>query len=165
MTIARPKRLAAPLGGSLLVLLALVGCGSGEDAPGPGAESEPVAATERATASERPAATLAIGGQTWTFDRVLCAFGDDTGQDDISFSLSARQEGRQLDAQISERFGHTIDVSPLRGDGSDAWNAGEAGAGAENFIQIDADRVTAGATFTNSATGETAEGTLTADCP
>lgn len=47
-------------------------------------------------------ATLTVGDQTWTFDSVLCAFGEEqTGQEGAEFNLSAIQNGLQLYASIS----------------------------------------------------------------
>ncbi|MGD8495179.1 MAG: hypothetical protein PVF05_03250 [Gemmatimonadales bacterium] len=151
----------ALLGLLLFAGVSMSGCGTDG---APDAEAEQASAAQTAGSKTAAAATLAIGDDTWTFDRVFCAFGEDTGQDDISFSLSARQDGMQLDAQISERFGHAIDISSLDGTGSDAWNAGEADPGGA-FLQLDGKHVSAETTFTNSATGDTAEGTLSADCP
>ncbi len=156
------RRLAFATG--LALMLLAVGCGDSSD-------SEPDAEADVGEAARGSSANLTVGDRTYRFDRVLCAFGpEETGQDDTEFTLSARQDGLQLDATINTRFGHVVSLDDIEDHENPrvAWSAGEstaATAPSEEIIHVDGKRVTAEATFTDQTTGTTADGTLEATCP
>ena len=53
-------------------------------------------------------ARLVVGDDEWTFDSVLCAFGEEQiGQEGAEFVLSSIQDGLQMYASI-DSFGHSI---------------------------------------------------------
>lgn len=160
-----------------VVFISCLVCISGCGGEGVDDGNAAVAGEERSGADSREGAsgvgaTLTIGEETYTFDRILCATGaEETGRDDTEFTLSAIQDGLQLDATIDARFGHTVSVDDIanRDDPQISWSAGEHGLpGADDageFIQVDGDRVTAEATFLDRLADTTATGTLTATCP
>lgn len=152
----------------LLGVSACGGDGSGGNAADTGNETNAAESREPASAE---GATLTIGEQTFTFDRVLCAVGsEETGSDDTEFTLAAIQDGLQLDATISTRFGHIVSIDDIanRDDPGISWSAGERGLpgsdDAGEFIEVDGDRVTAEATFVDRLADTTAVGTLVATC-
>ena len=116
-------------------------------------------------------ATLEVGGRSYRFDRVLCAFGpEETKREDTEFVLSAIKDGVQLDATISNRFSHVVTLADIRNseNPSVGWSAGEVErvtGGAGESIRLDGKRVSATAQFTDRIAGATAEGTLSAECP
>lgn len=58
-------------------------------------------------------ATLVVGDQTWTFDSVLCAFGEEQiGQEGAVFNLSSIQEGMQMYASI-DGFGDSVSLNDI----------------------------------------------------
>lgn len=144
------------------LLLTIIACGDGPDADNASEQSGDPGATDGA------AAILAVGDRTYEFERIFCAFGpEETGQDDTEFSLSARQDGLQLDATISERFGHVVSVDDIENldDPRVGWTAGGVLGGTEDIIELDGRQVSAEATFEDENTGETTEGSLRATCP
>jgi hypothetical protein len=134
-----------------------------------------VGATQSGATQARPtgsgSATLEVGGRTYRFDRVLCAFGpEETGREDTGFVLSAIHDGVQLDVSINTRFGHVVTLADIRNSANPSvgWSAGEVELGtgrAGEFIRLDGKQVSATATFTDRIAGVTAEGTLSAACP
>lgn len=152
-------------------LLGVSACG-GDRSNGNAADAgnESSAMESRGPASAE-GATLTIGEQTFTFDRVLCAVGsEETGRDDTEFTLSAMQDGLQLDATINTRFGHIISVDDIANpdDPRVSWSAGEGGLpgsdDAGEFIEVDGERVTAEVTFVDRLADTTAVGALVATC-
>lgn len=144
------------------LLLTAFACGDGSDAENESERSGDLAATDGA------AAILTVGAQTYEFERIFCGFGpEETGRDDTDFSLSARQNGLQLDATINDRFGHVVSVDDIENldDPRVSWTAGGLLGGAEDIIEIDGKQVSAEATFKDGNTGETADGSLSATCP
>lgn len=148
-------------------LLGVSACG-GDEGDGSPADGENESSFAESSAE---GATLTIGERTFTFDRVFCAVGsEETGSDDTEFTLSAMQDGLQLEAMISSRFGHIVSVDDIanRDDPAVSWSAGEGGLpgsdDAGEFIQVDGDRVTAEATFVDRLADTTAVGTLIARC-
>jgi len=119
-------------------------------------------------------ATLVVGDEQWTFDRVLCAFGpDEIGQEGAELVVSSLQDGLQLYVSI-DSFGHSVSLddiedfeNPSVSLGADQFNAELAGLPTE-FIVVDGTSVTAETQFFDQsddvAAGGTA-GTLTATCP
>lgn len=161
-----PQRIGAVF---LSLLVSLSACGGTSDGANAG---EQMSASDAEESDSSAGATLTIGERSYSFDRVLCAVGgEETGRDDTEFTLSARQDGLQLDASINTRFGHTVSIDDIanRDDPQVSWSAGETGLpgsdDAGEFIQVDGDRVTAEATFVDRLTDATAEGRLTATCP
>lgn len=111
------------------------------------------------------AATLTVGGQTWTFGSVLCAFGEEQiGQAGGEFILSAIQDGLQLYASI-DSFGHSVSLDDIE-NFTDPSVALEALA-AEAFIVLEGKSVQASAPFIDGTSDsfEGVEGTLEATCP
>lgn len=140
--------------------LMVIACGDGPDD-----------ASERSgdlAAADGAAAILTVADQTYEFERIFCAFGpEETGGDDTEFSLSARQNGLQLDATINERFGHVVSVDDIENldDPRVGWTAGGIPGEAEDIIELDGKQVSAEATFRDGNTGETRDGSLSATCP
>jgi hypothetical protein len=118
-------------------------------------------------------ATLTVGDQTWTFDSVLCAFGEDQiGQEGAEFNLSAIQDGLQLYASI-DSYGHVVTLDDIQ-DFENPSVSLEAGGptaamvgGDEEFIVLDGKNVSATTLFVDDLTDamEGVEGTLEATCP
>jgi hypothetical protein len=118
-------------------------------------------------------ATLTVGDQTWTFDSVLCAFGEEqTGQEGAEFNLSAIQNGLQLYASI-DSFGHSVSLNDID-DFENPSVSLEAGGpfaamlgGEDEFIVLDGKNVSASTLFVDDLTDamEGVEGTLEATCP
>jgi hypothetical protein len=110
-------------------------------------------------------ATLVVGDQTWAFDSVLCAFGEEQiGQEGAEFNMSAIQDGLQLYASI-DSFGHSVSLNDIE-------NFAEPSVALEAFpgdaeIALDGKSVSATASFVDSTSDsfEGVEGTLEATCP
>lgn len=110
-------------------------------------------------------ATLVVGDQTWTFDSVLCAFGEEQiGQEGAEFNMSAIQDGLQLYASI-DSFGHTVSLNDIE-DFANPSVALEAFPG-DAEIALDGKNVSATASFVDSTSDsfDGVEGTLEATCP
>lgn len=153
------RRLAFATG--LALMLLAVGCGDSSD-------SEPGAEADVGEAARGSSANLTVGDRTYRFDRVLCAFGpEETGQDDIEFTLSAIQDGLQLDATIMTRFGHVVSLDDIEDFENPrvAWSAGGPGSTTGEIIHVDGKHVQVETSFTDQNTGTTANGTLEAQCP
>jgi hypothetical protein len=111
------------------------------------------------------AATLTVGGQTWIFGSVLCAFGEEQiGQAGAEFNLSAIQDGLQLYASI-DSFGHSVSLNDIENFADPSVDL-EA-LTAEGFIVLDGKSVQAAAPFIDGTSDsfEGVEGTLEATCP
>lgn len=118
-------------------------------------------------------ATLVVGDTTWTFDSVLCAFGEEEiGQEGAEFVLSSLQEGLQLYVSI-DSFGHSVSLNdiddfenPSVALTADGFTASLTG-GPEEFVEVDGTTVTASASFVDetSESLDGVEGTLEATCP
>lgn len=118
-------------------------------------------------------ATLTVGGDTWSFDGALCAFGEEqTGQEGAEFVLSAIQNGLQLYASI-DSYGHSVSINDIEDfeNPSVSWEAdqtmGQVTGTSEEFIELDGKLVSAQAPFIDyTGDGTTiVEGTLQAVCP
>jgi hypothetical protein len=168
-----------------IALAALAGCGGGNDEAADAAPSGTGnVADELQDRQQRSGggnATLVVGDQTWKFDSVLCAFGDETQNPDWDFSLSAVQDGLQLSVSRGSeggRFGDSITMDDMKDPAaaSVSWGApafvapsaanpmGETGP----FVEVDGKQVSAKADFQNGTSDDptdTAPGTLTATCP
>lgn len=59
-------------------------------------------------------ATLTVGDQSWTFEPLLCAFGEDEiGQEGATFVVSSIQDGTQLYLSIDETWGHSAGLNDI----------------------------------------------------
>lgn len=118
-------------------------------------------------------ATLTVGDQTWSFGRVLCAFGaDQIGQEGAEFVLSSLQDGLQLYVSI-DSYGHSVtldDVSDFENPSvslaANSFSASLAGA-SDEFVEVEGKEIRASAPFVDETTDgtETVSGTLEATCP
>jgi hypothetical protein len=111
-------------------------------------------------------ATLTVGDQTWTFDSVLCAFGEEMiGQEGAVFNLSSIQDGLQMYASI-DSFGHSVSLDDIEDFQNPSVSLSSA-FGAGEFIQLDGKNVSAEIGFMDGTTDDFAEipGTFTATCP
>lgn len=85
-------------------------------------------------------ATLTVGDRTWTFDRVLCAIGEEeTGQEGAEFVLSSIQDGVQFYVSI-DSFGHSVSLNDIE-DFENPSVALVSEFGADEFIQLDGTNV------------------------
>jgi len=111
-------------------------------------------------------ATLTVGDRTWTFDSVLCAFGEEMiGQEGAVFNLSSIQDGMQMYASI-DQFGHNVDLNDIENYENPSVSV-QSGFGADDFIVLDGKNVSAATGFTDNTTDDFTEipGTFTATCP
>ncbi len=175
---------------ALVILLALVAASCGGDGADEGGTPTPTVAVDAEELAEDPeqaaadlaqdleevqqavgggSATLTVGDQVWTFNSVLCAFGEEQiGQPGAEFNLSAIQDGLQLYVSI-DSFGHSVTLDDITDfeNPSVQLGAGFAGGNPEEFIVVDGKNVTATASFVDGTTDsfEGIEGTLEATCP
>ena len=111
-------------------------------------------------------ATLTVGDQMWTFDSVLCAFGEEMiGQEGAVFNLSSIQDGLQMYASI-DSFGHSLSLDDIE-DFQNPSVSLSSSFGSDEFIQLDGKNVTAEIGFIDGTTDDFTEtpGTFTATCP
>jgi len=182
----------------LILTLALVPAACGDDdassdtdgdattttaAPSGGEASETTEAPETTEASEpaeAPApsggagsATLTVGDQTWEFDSVLCAFGEEEiGQEGAEFVLSALQDGLQLYVSI-DSFGHSVSIADIEDfeNPSVGFTAGgftaQVVGGEADIVELSGNQVSADALFLNELTEDFTgiPGSLNATCP
>lgn len=109
-------------------------------------------------------ATLTAGDQTWSFDRVLCAFGEEeTGQEGTEFVLSSIQDGLQFYVSIDD-FGHTIsldDIEDFENPSVSLYSDGSAG----DFITLDGRSASGEAAMVVDDGSDTVEASFEATCP
>lgn len=117
-------------------------------------------------------ATLTVGEETWSFDSVLCARGEDEiGQEGAEFVLSALKDGLQLYVSI-DSFGHSVSLNDIQDFenpsvslSADPFTAQMTG-NPEEFIELSGDSVGARVVFVDdTADGATVDGVLEAACP
>ena len=109
-------------------------------------------------------ATLTAGGQTWTFDRVLCGFGEEEiGQEGAEFVLSSIQDGLQLYISIDE-FGHFVSVDDIEDFENPSVSLSNDGAAGE-FITLDGKDVSGEVTMVDDTGGGDVEASFEATCP
>jgi hypothetical protein len=117
-------------------------------------------------------ATLVVGGDSWTFDKVLCAFGpEEIGDPDAEFVLSSLQDGLQLYVSI-DGFGHYVELADI-GNFDDpsvhlvADSSMSMSGGPEEFVEVNGKEISATALFVDEVAEnyDGVEGTLTATCP
>ena len=175
------------------ILLVVTACGGSDDADG-GAEAAPTSTVDSPADSESPeefaegladslegiqesegggSATLVVGGDSWTFDRVVCGFGpDQIGDPDAEFVLSSIQDGLQLYVSV-DGFGHSVSLNditdfenPSVDLSADSFTAEMSGEPAE-FVEVNGKQISANASFVDEAAEnyDGVDGTLTATCP
>jgi hypothetical protein len=126
-------------------------------------------------------ATLTIGDETWTFDTVRCAFGEETQSDEWDFVLSAIQDGLQLSADRAAdtgQYGDDVQLDDIEDfeNPSVSWSAPafdptSGSSGDEPFLEVDGKEVRAETTFTDGIAADSGTlpdpvpGTLEATCP
>ena len=111
-------------------------------------------------------ATLTVGDMTYTFDSVLCAFGEEMiGQEGAEFVLSSIQDGTQLYASV-DSFGHSVSLDDIE-DFENPSVSLSSDFGAGEFIVIDGKNISGDAGFVDGTTDsfDTTPGSFTATCP
>jgi hypothetical protein len=186
---------------SLVATVMIIGAACGESAePNEDTAEAPTGTTEASSATESPddssddleeyvedlveslegvqeaegggTATLVVGGDSWTFDKVLCAFGpEEIGDPDAEFVLSSLQDGLQLYVSI-DGFGHYVELADI-GNFDDpsvhlvADSSMSMSGGPEEFVEVNGKEISATALFVDEVAEnyDGVEGTLTATCP
>jgi hypothetical protein len=109
-------------------------------------------------------ARFVVGDDEWTFDSVLCAFGEEQiGQEGAEFVLSSIQDGLQMYVSI-DSFGHSISLDDIEDFENPSVSLSSEG---DDFIVLDGKSVSAAAEFIDF-TGDdlaTTPGTFEATCP
>ena len=191
--LTHPKRTSCILVAALALVLAACSSGDGDsatDAGGsavtsdaaPASDSDPEDAAADAADAEDAidemaedleatqqaigggTATLVVGEQEWTFESVLCAFGEEQiGQEGAVFNLSSIQDGMQMYASI-DSFGHSVSLNDIEDFENPSVSLDAFG---DEFILLDGKTITAEADFTDgtSESFDTVTGTFTATCP
>lgn len=111
-------------------------------------------------------ATFTVGDQTWTFDSVLCAFGEEMiGQEGAVFNLSSIQDGLQMYASI-DSFGHSVSLDDIT-DFANPSVSFASSFDAGEFIELDGKNVSAETGFMDNTSDnfDQTPGTFTATCP
>ncbi len=119
---------------------------------------------ERQEAVGGGSATLTVGGETWTFTSVLCAFGEDEiGQEGAEFVLSSIQDGTQMYASI-DSFGHSVSLDDIQDFENPSVSLSAFGG---EFIELDGKNVRAEAEFADNTSDdfEMVAGVFEATCP
>ncbi|MEQ8717614.1 MAG: hypothetical protein RIE08_08365 [Acidimicrobiales bacterium] len=112
-------------------------------------------------------ATLTVGGETYTFDAVVCAFGpDEIGQEGAELVVTGITDGLQLYVSI-DSFGHSVDLQDIEDFENQRVSLSALPfLNSEEFIQVDGKNVTAEASFIDDTNnGAEVDGTLEATCP
>ncbi|MFT7602110.1 MAG: hypothetical protein ACI8TP_005076 [Acidimicrobiales bacterium] len=120
--------------------------------------------TDQQAAQGGGGAVLVVGDDEWTFDSVLCAFGEDQiGQEGAEFVLSSIQDGLQMYATI-DSFGHSVSLNDIEDFEDPSVDLGSTGDG---FIIVNGKDINAEADFRDGTSDgfETVTGTFTATCP
>lgn len=112
-------------------------------------------------------ATVTIDGETWEFDSILCAFGEEEiGQEGAELVVSATADGLQFYVSV-DSFGDSISLNDIEDfeNPSVSWDASEFG-GAEVTIEADGKDVTGSSdSFISEVTDTQASGSFEATCP
>jgi len=156
----------------------LAGCGSDADGSSGTPDAGSVASDPEAAASALASgledaqnragggsATLTVGGESYTFDSVLCAFGSETGNPDFDFSLSAIGDGMQLSADSGPTYGDNVTLDDIENFDNPkvGWSSQS-----DDFLTISDPDVSGSSNFTDTTdeTGQTSKpGELVATCP
>lgn len=168
-----------PLGAFVVIGLILTGCGSDGDSDPAVPDADAVASDPESAAGELAeglegqqeasgggSATLTIGADEYTFDKVLCAIGtDETGNPDWEFSLSAIANGMQLSVETGPTYGDSASLNDIEDfeNPKVAWTSEGDG-----FLTIDGGEVSGKTKFRDGTddTGQTSvSGELAASCP
>lgn len=177
-----PLRSAGPFAAAAVMVVASCGGGSdSESADAPDAANVPDAADvieDPAGAAEDIAesleqlqsregggsARLVVGDQEWTFDSVLCAFGEEQiGQEGAEFNLSGIQDGLQVYASI-DGFGHSLSLNDIEDFQNPSVSLDSFG---DVIIELDGKHVAADAEFIDGTSDDLTPiaGTFEATCP
>ncbi len=163
---------------AFIAFFAAAACGGDDDDVGATATRSP-AATETPDADDKTEAPLGassgrltVGDDSWDFANVFCGFAeDDNGLPDVSFLAGSFLQSvlgyrMQFDVTILDPLeqgryegeGVTHSVSLIDLDSIDnprvSWLAVAGQDGADQFIQIDGDHVTAEAIFDDTSTND-----------
>lgn len=109
--------------------------------------------------------TLTIGNDTWEFDSVLCAFGEEEiGQEGAEFVLSSIQNGLQAYVSI-DSFGESVSIDDI--EDFENPSVSYTSFGDDATITIDGKDVSGLGTFLNNTTDglEQVPGTFSGTCP
>ncbi len=112
-------------------------------------------------------ASLTIGDETWEFDGVLCAFGEDEiGQEGAEFVLSAIADGLQFYLSI-DSYGHYASLDDIENfdDPALSWQADSSSSG--EFIEVDGTATRGEAAFVDFTDDsmEEVQGSFEGSCP
>lgn len=110
-------------------------------------------------------ATLTVGDESWTFNSVLCAIGEEqTRQEGAEFVLSSIQDGMQFYVSI-DTFGHSVTLDDIE-DFQNPSVALEA-RGPGDFIKLDGKNASGTGEFVDGTADDfaTTEGSFEATCP
>ncbi|MCA1780748.1 MAG: hypothetical protein ABR500_07935 [Dermatophilaceae bacterium] len=109
-------------------------------------------------------ATLTAGDQTWDFDSVLCAFGEEEiGQEGAEFVLSSIQDGLQFYVSIDE-FGHFVSINDIEDFENPSVALSNDGA-AEEFITLDGKNLSGQVTMVDEEGAGNVEASFEGTCP
>ena len=118
---------------------------------------------EQQAAQGGGSATLTVGDETWDFDRVLCAIGEEeTGQEGAEFVLSSIQDGLQLYVSI-DSFGHSVSLNDIEDFENPSVSLSTFGGG--DFIELDGKTVSGAMTMTDDGTMEEHDASFEGTCP
>lgn len=110
-------------------------------------------------------ATFSVGDQTWTFDSVVCAVGEEeTGQEGAELVLSSIQDGLQMYVSI-DSFGHSITLDDIEDFENPVVSLSSTG---DDFVSVDGKSISAQAEFTDGTSDDftsTTPGTFQGVCP
>lgn len=112
-------------------------------------------------------ASLTIGDETWDFDGVLCAIGEEeTGQEGAEFVLSAIQDGLQLYISI-DSFGHTVTLDDIEDFENPSVSWASSFMNEDEFIMVDGRSVSGETEFMDGTTDsmDTVAGSFEGTCP
>lgn len=114
-------------------------------------------------------ATLTVGDETWTFDRVACAFGDENFQQGLEFTLTAYRDSLQFFVVVPTAVGHQISLIDTRvyHDNRDLETLSMLSDLTESdFVVIDGKHVSGDAAMIHETSGEPAgQASFEATCP
>ena len=107
-------------------------------------------------------ATVTIDGETWEFDSVLCAFGEEEiGQEGAEVVVSSIQDGLQFYVSI-DSFGHSVSLNDVEVFEDPAVSLMSVG---DDFIEVDDRSVSGQMTMMDDLTMEEFEGSFEGVCP
>lgn len=140
---------------------------SGQDPRGAGEAPDGQEGEQRGVVSG--SATLTVGDETWTFDRVACAFGDENFQHGLDFTLTAYRDSLQFYVAVPTVFGHQISLIDTRvyHDDRDLENLSMWSDPTESeFVVIDGKHVSGDVAMIHETSGEPAgQASFDAACP